>query len=214
MTPHDKHSKQHRADPGNAQAAGASGSTGPARQGKVAMQVASVSADAPHAFSKPVRTRIELLAGLGVAGDAHCGATVQHRSRVARNPNQPNLRQVHLIHRELLDELASAGFDVHPGDLGENILTEGIALLDLPAGTRLHVGATALVEVTGLRNPCAQIDRFRKGLLPAVLGRDADGGVVRKTGVMGIVLAGGLVQRGDAIRIELPALPHARLACV
>ena len=170
--------------------------------------------DAAHAFSKPPASSIRLVAGLGVAGDAHAGTTVQHRSRVARDPTQPNLRQVHLVHAELFDELAAAGFVVAPGELGENVTTRGIDLLALPAGARLRLGATALVEVTGLRNPCQQINNFQTGLMQAVLGRDADGGLVRKTGVMAIVLAGGEVRAGDPIAVELPSPPHRRLGVV
>ena len=132
------------------------------------------------------------------------GATVKHRSRVKRDPSQPNLRQVHLIHGELHDDLRAKGFGVHPGEMGENITTRGIDLLDLPAGTRLHLGAAAVVEVTGLRNPCAQLDRIQPGLMAAVLARDAEGKLIRKAGVMGIVLSGGDVQAADPIRVELP----------
>ncbi len=170
--------------------------------------VISVSAAMGHRFSKPVQGSIRLLPGLGVAGDAHCGETVKHRSRVAVDPTQPNLRQLHLIHAELLDELNAAGFDVAPGQMGENVLTQGLDLLGLPVGTRLRLGAEALVEITGLRNPCAQIEAFRPGLLAAVLGRDAEGRIIRKAGIMGIVLEGGTVAPGDAIGVTLPALPH------
>jgi MOSC domain-containing protein YiiM len=173
--------------------------------------VIAVARDNRHAFSKPTCLSIRLTAGLGVEGDAHAGPTVRHRSRVARDPQKPNLRQVHLIHAELFDELFAAGFTVAAGDLGENVTTHGIDLLGLPAGTRLHLGASAVIEVTGLRNPCVQIDRFQQGLMAATLGRDADGGLVRKTGVMSIVLAGGDVSAGDAIAVELPALPHRAL---
>lgn len=166
--------------------------------------VVAVARDATHHFSKPVCDRIELVAGLGVAGDAHQGVTVKHRSRVARDPSQPNLRQVHLIHRELFDELAHAGFTVAPGDMGENITTSGIDLLALPAGARLRIGTDAIVEVTGLRNPCVQLDDFQQGLMQAVLGRDAEGKLVRKSGVMSIVIAGGIVRAGDAIAVEMP----------
>lgn len=166
--------------------------------------VVAVARDATHRFSKPVCDRIELVAGLGVAGDAHQGVTVKHRSRVARDPSQPNLRQVHLIHRELFDELAHAGFTVAPGDMGENITTSGIDLLALPAGARLRIGTDAIVEVTGLRNPCVQLDDFQQGLMQAVLGRDAEGKFVRKSGVMSIVIAGGIVRAGDAIAVEMP----------
>ena len=173
--------------------------------------VTAVSRSATHAFSKLNRVSIRLVTGLGVEGDAHQGETVKHRSRVARDPSQPNLRQVHLIHAELYDELNTAGFALSTGDIGENVTTRGIDLLALPAGTRLHLGAEAVVEITGLRNPCSQLDHFRPGLMAAVLGHDAQGNVVRKAGIMGIVLAGGEVQPGDAIGIELPPEPHRAL---
>jgi MOSC domain-containing protein YiiM len=176
--------------------------------------VVAVSLSESHSFSKGVRSDIRLIAGLGVEGDAHQGTTVKHRSRVARDPTQPNLRQVHLIHAELHDELASLGFVLAAGELGENITTRGIDLLALPAGARLHLGASAVVEVTGLRNPCVQVDRFQPGLLAAVVGRDAAGAVVRKTGVMSVVLHGGDVAAGDRIAVELPALPHRALEVV
>ncbi|WP_309717257.1 MOSC domain-containing protein [Armatimonas sp.] len=175
------------------------------------MTVLAVSASPTHGFHKQAQAQIRLLAGLGVEGDAHCGATVKHRSRVAQNPDQPNLRQVHLMHSELFEELAAAGFTVAPGELGENITTRGIDLLSLPVGTRLHLGETAIVELTGLRNPCAQIENFQKGLLAAVLDRDESGNLVRKAGVMGIVLTGGTVRPGDAIHVVLPPEPHQPL---
>ena len=174
-------------------------------------RVVAVSVSAEHTFSKQTQTEIRLLAGLGVEGDAHCGVTVKHRSRVAQNPDQPNLRQVHLIHSELFDEVAASGFMVAPGALGENITTRGVDLLSLPVGARLEIGETAVVELTGLRNPCAQIDHFQKGLLAAVLGRDDSGNLIRKSGVMGIVLTEGLVHPGDEIRVVLPPLPHQPL---
>jgi len=155
-----------------------------------------------------------LIEGLGIEGDAHLGTTVKHRSRVARDPTQPNLRQVHLIHAELHDELAAAGFEVSPGELGENVTTRGVALLDLPAGTRLRLGASAIVEITGLRNPCVQIDRFRPGLLQRVVGRGDGGATWRKTGIMSVVIAGGDVGPGDAIEVELPPEPHRPLEVV
>jgi MOSC domain-containing protein YiiM len=176
--------------------------------------VTAVSRSARHDFSKPLRDRIRLLAGLGVEGDAHLGRTVQHRSRVARDPTQPNLRQVHLLHAELHDELAAQGFRLRPGDMGENVTTRGIDLLALPAGTRVALGAAAVIEVTGLRNPCAQLDRFQPGLTRAVLGRDPDGALVRKAGVMAVVLSAGDVRAGDEIAIELPPRPHAPLRAV
>lgn len=174
------------------------------------MIVRAVAASPAHGFSKAVVASIELLPGLGVAGDSHQGITVKHRSRVARDPTQPNLRQVHLLHAELLDELAGRGFSLAPGDVGENVLTFGVDLLGLPRGARLRLGDTAVVEVTGLRNPCSQLDRFRPGLMAATLDRDANGGLVRKAGVMAIVLQGGQVRPGDAIAVELPQV-HAAL---
>jgi hypothetical protein len=173
--------------------------------------VLAVCSASGHDFSKPLRGRIDLVEGLGVAGDAHCGARVQHRSRVAIDPTQPNLRQVHLIQAELFDELRILGFDVAPGDLGENVTTRGIDLLSLPVGALLRLGDEAVVEVTGLRNPCLQIDGLRRGLMKAVIGRDADGGIVRKAGVMGVVRHGGPVKPGDGIRIDLPAGAARRL---
>lgn len=170
--------------------------------------VAAVSRSPTHTLSKPGTDGIRLLAGLGVEGDAHQGVTVKHRSRVARDPTQPNLRQVHLIHAELFDELRAAGFAVTPGEMGENVTTRGIPLLALPQGARLHFGAGAIAEVTGLRNPCAQLDRVRPGLMAATLERDAEGHLVRKAGIMAIVLEGGEVKPGDPIRVELPPLPH------
>jgi len=173
--------------------------------------VAAVSYGATHSFSKDRQQSILLIEGLGVEGDAHAGVTVQHRSRVARNPDQPNLRQVHLIHGELHDELNTAGFDVYPGGMGENILTRGLDLLGLPTGARLHLGADAIIEVTGLRNPCAQLDGYRPGLMKAVLDHDAEGKLVRKAGIMAIVVTGGEVHVGDSIEVELPATPHSPL---
>jgi MOSC domain-containing protein YiiM len=180
----------------------------------MAQIVIAVSCSGTHSFSKTNQPGIRLLTGLGVEGDAHMGTTVKHRSRVARDPAQPNLRQVHLIQAELHDELRANGFAVSAGDMGENITTRGLSLLALPAGTRLHIGDTSVVEVTGLRNPCTQLDRFQSGLMAAVLARDEQGNLVRKAGVMGIVLAGGEVRPGDPIRVELPPEPHVPLAPV
>ena len=173
--------------------------------------VLALAAHAEHAFSKKPRERIRLLAGLGVEGDAHCGATVKHRSRVAVDPTQPNLRQVHLIQAELLDELKAAGFAVAPGDMGENVTTRGLDLLALPRGTRLRLGPEAIVELTGLRNPCAQVEAFQSGLLAAVLGRAPDGSLIRKAGVMGIVINGGELCVGEEIAVDLPPLPWVKL---
>jgi MOSC domain-containing protein YiiM len=173
--------------------------------------VVAVSRDAAHAMAKPTQTSIRLLEGLGVEGDAHLGKTVQHLSRVARDPHQPNLRQVHLVHSELHAELRSVGLEVRPGQMGENVTTRGVDLLGLPTGTRLHLGASAIVEITGLRNPCTQLDKIQPGLMKATLDRDADGNLVRKAGIMGIVIQGGEVHPGDPIVVELPAPPHTRL---
>ena len=176
--------------------------------------VTAVARSPSHTLRKPLEPAITLLAGLGVEGDAHMGVTVKHQSRVARDPAQPNLRQVHLIHAELHDELEAAGFVVGPGEMGENITTRGLDLLALPAGARLRLGAEAVVEVTGLRNPCAQLDRIQPGLMGATLERATDGSLIRKAGVMAIVIAGGPVRSGDAIRVELPAGERRALAPV
>ena len=173
--------------------------------------VQAVSCSPTHTFAKPNQGSIRLLTGRGVEGDAHLGETVKHRSRVARDPSQPNLRQVHLIHAELHDELRAAGFVVSAGQMGENVTTCGIDLLGLPTGTRLRLGETAVVEVTGLRNPCDQLDRFQPGLMAAVLSRDEHGTLIRKAGIMAIVLADGEVRPGDPIIVELPPAPHRSL---
>ncbi|GAA4206814.1 MOSC domain-containing protein [Microbispora amethystogenes] len=174
----------------------------------MAGSVTAVSRSATHTFSKAPLELVRLLPGLGVEGDAHSGATVKHRSRVARDPSRPNLRQVHLVPAELHDELRDAGFAVRAGDMGENVTTRGVDLLGLPTGTRLHLGESAVVEVTGLRNPCGQLNGLQDGLMKAVLGRDEDGNLVRKAGIMGVVVTGGEVRPGDPIRVELPAGPH------
>jgi MOSC domain-containing protein YiiM len=173
--------------------------------------VVAVSRSKSHSFSKSTEMSIRLLKGLGVDGDAHMGETVKHRSRVRVDPTQPNLRQVHLIQSELFDELRRKGFSVHPGDIGENIATSGIDLLGLPTGAVLHIGDSAVVEITGLRNPCSQLDGFQKGLTAAVLDRDVAGNLIRKAGIMGIVREGGDIRPGDPIRVELPAEPHRAL---
>ena len=173
--------------------------------------VLAVSLRRGHHFSKTPSLSIRLLTGLGVASDAHMGETVKHRSRVRKDPTQPNLRQVHLMHAELFDELRLKGFAVQPGDLGENVTTSGLDLLALPTGTRLHLGENAVVEVTGLRNPCSQLDGFQKGLMAATLDKGVDGNLVRKAGVMSVVLTDGDVRPGDAIRIELPNAPYRPL---
>lgn len=175
------------------------------------VRVVAVSASPQHTFSKMSQEQIRLVTGRGVEGDAHLGETVKHRSRVRRDPHQPNLRQVHLIHQELYDELTDAGFSVSPGQLGENVTTRGLDLLGLPTGTRLHLGEAAVVELTGLRNPCAQLDRFEPGLMAAVLDRDTGGDLVRKAGVMAVVANDGVVSPGDGVRCVLPPEPRQRL---
>lgn len=165
--------------------------------------VVAVAASPTHGFSKAPTAAIHLIEGLGVQGDAHNGATVKHRSRVTRDPTQPNLRQVHLLHQELFDELATKGFILEPGDIGENVLTRGIDLLGLSKGTLIHIG-TARMEVTGLRNPCLQLDRFRPGLMAATLDRTPEGALIRKTGIMAVVLDPGTIRPGDPIRLTLP----------
>ena len=178
------------------------GGHGAGPPGAMTGRVVAVARDAEHRFAKSVEVAITLMPGLGVAGDSHSGATVQHRSRLARTPGAANLRQVHVIHAELLEELAEAGFDVGPGQLGENVTTRGIDLLRLPRGARLRLGA-ALIEVTGLRNPCRQIDaNVGPGAMAATLGRAADGSLVRKAGVMAIVVEGGEVRAGDDVTVE------------
>ncbi len=178
------------------------------------MRVESVNASPGHTLRKPGHLTIRLVEGIGVEGDAHAGATVKHRSRVRRDATKPNLRQVHLIGAELHDELAGRGFTVAAGEMGENVTTSGIDLLGLPTGTRLRLGGDAVVEVTGLRNPCIQLEKIQTGLMAAVLDRDTDGKLVRKAGVMAVVVAGGDVRPGDPIEVELPAPPHQPLSPV
>lgn len=184
------------------------------QHGHLRSVVVSVARSSTHSFSKTCTREISLIKGLGVDGDAHMGATVKHRSRVKANPYQPNLRQVHLIGVELVRELLGEGFDIAPGQIGENIMTEGLDLITLPKGTRLRLGNEAVVEITGLRNPCYQLNDFRPGLMQAVLDRDENGNLIRKAGVMSVVLASGVVREGDAIAVELPTGPHEPLACV
>lgn len=173
-----------------------------------APSVVAVSLDDRHRFSKRVTESIELIEGIGVRGDVHSGATDQHRSHARRDPTRINLRQVHLIHAELFDEVAEQGFTVHPGEMGENVTTRGIDLLGLPQGAVLRIG-DAEIEVTGLRNPCSQIDGIAPGLMKQMVGRNDDGAVVRRSGIMGVVRAGGLIRAGDEIRVELPAVREA-----
>ena len=173
--------------------------------------VTAVHISRSHSMSKVVQKSIVLLAGLGVEGDAHAGETVKHRSRVAKDPSQPNLRQVHLIHAELHDELQYAGFEIGAGAMGENITTRGVDLLGLPVGALLRIGGGAVIEVTGLRNPCKQLDGLQPGLLARTLDRDTDGKLIRKAGVMGVVKQGGEVRAGDPIEVQLPSQPHRPL---
>ena len=189
-------------------------SPGPPGASDQAPRVVAVAARTAHTFSKQTLPVIRLLQGLGVEGDAHLGTTVQHLSRVRRAPHEPNLRQVHLIHAELFDEMHEAGHRLLPGELGENVTTSGLDLLGLPVGTVLVLGDTAEVLVTGLRNPCVQIERFRPGLLERVVHRDAAGSLVRKTGVMGVVRRGGEVRPGDPVTVVLPKEPHLPLETV
>lgn len=174
-------------------------------------QVVAVAKDEEHHFSKNLAAEIRVKSGVGVEGDAHFGVTVKHRSRVAKDPTQPNLRQVHLLHSELFYELREKGFIVGQGDLGENITTLGIDLLGLPKGTLLQIGETAVLEVTGLRNPCAQIERYQPGLLATVLGRGPKGELIRKAGIMTIVRVDGAIRAGDMIEINMPPHPHIQL---
>jgi MOSC domain-containing protein YiiM len=177
-------------------------------------RVIAVCQSATHTMSKLKVSKIRLLEALGVEDDAHQGVTVKHRSRVAKDPTQPNLRQVHLIHAELHDELREKGFNIVEGQMGENITTRDLDLLVLPKGTKLHIGKSALLELTGLRNPCYQLDGLQQGLMAAVLDKDLEGNLIRKAGVMTIVLESGDVLTGDTIRVELPPLPHQPLQVV
>jgi MOSC domain-containing protein YiiM len=186
----------------------------PHAAGPLTAMVVGLASSPVHRFSKDPRASVRLLEGHGVEGDSHAGATVQHRSRKRRRPQDPNLRQVHLLQSELLAELSRRGHDVGPGDLGENVLTAGVDLLGLPVGTILRVGADAQLEVTGLRNPCVQIDRFSPGLLDEVVGRDEAGEVVRKAGVMAVVRRSGTVRVGDEVDVVLPPGAHRPLAPV
>lgn len=178
------------------------------------MKVVAVSYNTSHSISKHNVAQISLLKGLGVKNDAHMGKTVKHRSRVAKDPTQPNLRQVHLIHSELHRELNTKGFCVQPGAMGENITTEGISLLELPKGSKLLIGETAVIEVTGLRNPCKQLEQLQEGLMQAVLEKDENGNLIRKSGIMAIVVEGGVVKPDDIIKIEYPTKPYVPLEVV
>lgn len=176
--------------------------------------VVSVSRNEKHTFTKTIATEINLQKGLGVEGDAHCGKTVQHRSIVAVDPGRSNLRQVHLVQEELFKDLEKLGFIIKPGDIGENVTTSGVDLLSLPRGTILKIGETVKLEITGLRNPCSQLDEFKEGLMKAVLERGTDGSIIRKSGVMAIVLEGGKIIPGDQILVDLPPMPHEKLTVV
>ncbi len=177
---------------------------------QIAGIVIAVSRSPAHTLGKANQTSIRLLSGLGVDGDAHCGETVKHRSRVARDPRQPNLRQVHLISVELHDELCKRGFDILPGRMGENITTRGIDLLGLPVGACLGI-REAVIEMTGLRNPCSQWNGIQNGLMAATLDQDEQGRLIRKAGIMAVVRLGGEIRPGDTIRVERPPEPHLQL---
>ncbi|CAN5253874.1 MOSC domain-containing protein [soil metagenome] len=171
------------------------------------IEVVAVARQKQHRVTKDIVDTILLIAGRGVEGDAHMGEKVKHRYDARKNPDRPNLRQVHLIQSELFDELADRGFAVGPGLMGENVTTRGIDLLSLPKGTRLRLGDDAVVELTGLRSPCVLLDRISPGLMKAVLDRDTDGRLIRKSGVMAVVVAGGQVRPHNQIEVELPAGP-------
>lgn len=174
-------------------------------------RVIAVCASPSHSMSKPRMEMIRLIKGLGVDGDAHCGEKVKHRSRVRQDPTQANLRQVHLMHAELFEELLARGYTLHPGVMGENITTQGLDILNLPGGTHLHLGPNAVLEVTGLRNPCLQLNSIAPGLMEEVLQRTGEHGLIRKAGIMSIVVASGVVRAGDTIGVEFPIGPHKPL---
>jgi hypothetical protein len=175
--------------------------------------IAVCSRDA-HLFSKENRVEIELIKNFGINGDAHAGMYVKHRSRVKKNPKQLNLRQVHLIPIELLNEMKQHRYDLHPGDLGENITTSGIDLINLPLNSQINIGEEVVLEVKGLRDPCKQIEAFKEGLLKKMITKDADGNLIRKTGIMTIVLEGGIVKPNDKIEVVLPKKPYHKLEVV
>lgn len=173
-------------------------------------KVVAVACDSKHNIIKPVQAHITLIAGWGVEGDAHAGETIQHRYDKRRNPTAPNLRQIHLMHAELFDHMADQGMTVRPGQMGENITTRDIDILSLPQGTRLKLG-NAVIELTGLRNPCKYLNTIAPGLMKACLAKHKDGTPFPQSGVMGMIIAGGIVKAGDAIEIVLPEKPHHRL---
>lgn len=179
-----------------------------------AITVIAVSKSATHSMEKANMTSINLIENYGIEGDVHAGVTVKHRYLVFRKKDAPNLRQVHLVHRELFDELQASGFDIKPGMIGENITTEGIDLLHLPTDTILHLGHEAQIKITGLRDPCKLLNGVAPGLLKAVISKDQQGNIIRKTGVMSVVVKSGTVNQGDSIRVELPSKPHNKLVCV
>jgi MOSC domain-containing protein YiiM len=176
--------------------------------------VLAVSAKITHGFSKEPRRAIQLIAGVGVEGDVHAGVTTQHRYLLKKDPKRSNLTQVHLIHSELFEEMSVAGFTLSAGEMGENVTTSGVDLLGLPVGAKLYLGETAVVEVTGLRDPCSQINGLRPGLMKALIGKDSAGKIVRRAGIMGVVLEGGEVRTGSRIRVELPEKPWVKMGPV
>lgn len=170
--------------------------------------VESVHRSESHDFTKATVEEVVLVAGVGIEGDAHAGATVQHVSRKKKDADRPNLRQVHLVSAELHEELVADGFDLDHGGFGENLVTRGIALGDLPVGTTLALGDDAIIVLTGLRDPCAQIDRHREGLRAAVAFDPGEGPKLFRDGAMAMVVRGGVVRTGDPIGVALPPEPH------
>lgn len=173
--------------------------------------VISVSRSSGHSFRKACEESINLIEGFGVEGDVHAGKKIKHTFLAKEDPDRKNIRQIHLIAAELFTELKGKGFNVDPGQLGENITTEGIDLLSLPTGTLLHIGNGAVIELTALRQPCIQIDEFQQGLLKEVVYKDSGGNIIRKVGVMGVILVSGAVSPNDEIIVETPDKPHHKL---
>jgi MOSC domain-containing protein YiiM len=169
--------------------------------------VVAVHRKEEYGVFKEIQESVHLVKGFGVQGDAHMGTLVQHRYNKKQNPNQPNLRQVHLIQAELFDDLKELGLIVKPGEMGENITTRNIDIINLPLDTKLHLGDSAILQLTGLREPCGQLNTVQKGLKNAVLDESGKS----RVGVMSVVLRGGAVKADDLIRVELPSEPHQDL---
>jgi len=176
-------------------------------------RVVGLARDGRNGFSKSAMDTICLIQGQGVEGDAHSGPFVRHRYLARRQPRLPNLRQVHLIPSELFEALRNAGYDLHPGDLGDNIATAGLDLETLPMGALLDLGSEACIELTGLRTPCVLIDRFRTGLKRQMVCSEPVAPRFR-CGVMSIVRTGGRLAVGDPIRVRLPPKPWTDLPAV